>query len=87
MASPQHLLVHGVVSPQVQDFVHPLEISFHEFPVSQSPQSVEVSLDNSMMLWYISHSSHFCVIIKLAEGTLCPVTQIINGDIELDWTQ
>ncbi|XP_009575218.1 PREDICTED: protein AF-9-like [Fulmarus glacialis] len=29
----------------------------------------------------------FCVISEFAEGTLCPITKIINEDVKQDWTQ
>ena len=34
-----------------------------------------------------SCSSQLGVIYKLAEGTLCPILQIINEDVKWDWTQ
>ncbi|GAB0186707.1 ectonucleotide pyrophosphatase/phosphodiesterase family member 3 [Grus japonensis] len=86
LAGLQHLLVPGVVPPQVQDFALPL-VGLHEVPVNPFLQPVEVPLDGSMTLWHISHSSQFGVISRLAEGTLCPIMQIINEDVELYWTQ
>ena len=76
--------MHAAVLPQVQDFR--LLVELHEVPVSPFLQSVVVPLDGSMTLWRISHSSHFCVIYKLAEGTFCLVIQIINEDVKQDWT-
>jgi len=46
-----------------------------------------ISVDGSAASWCISHSLQFYVISKLAKGTLCPIIQIINEDIEQDWTQ
>lgn len=40
-----------------------------------------------MTLWYISYSSKFCVISKVAKGTLYPVIQIIKKDVEEDQVQ
>ncbi|CAM9993834.1 unnamed protein product, partial [Bubo scandiacus] len=57
------------------------------FRLDQFLQPVKVSLDSRMTLWYMSQSSHFCVIIKLVEGTLCLIIQLINEDTELDWAQ
>lgn len=34
-----------------------------------------------MALWDIIHSSQFCVIGKLAEGTFCPIIQSFNEDV------
>ncbi|KAK4827979.1 hypothetical protein QYF61_022681 [Mycteria americana] len=68
----QHVLVHGVVPRQVQN----LAFSFtevHKVPVSSFLQPVQVPLDGSTPLWPVTHSSQFCVICKLAEGTLCPI--------------
>ncbi|KAK4811173.1 hypothetical protein QYF61_019804 [Mycteria americana] len=65
---PLHILVHGVVPPQVQDFAPPLT-ELYEDPVSPFLQPVEVPLDGSTTLWCIHHSSQFCVISKLAEGS------------------
>jgi len=75
----------GVVPPQVQDSA--LLVELHKVPVGPFLQPVEVPLDSSMTLWCVSHSSQFRIISKLAEGTLCPITQIISKDVEKDWTQ
>ena len=83
---PQPILVHEVIPLQVQDFVFSFD-GLHEIPVSPFLQPVEVPLDGSMTLWCISRSSQFCVISKLAHGALCPIIQIINEDVEQDWTQ
>lgn len=61
LVRPQHTLVCEVVPPQVQDSVHPFEIAFRDFPVSRFFQPVEVSLDNNMILQYISQYFHCCV--------------------------
>jgi len=80
------VLVPGVVRPQKQDFVLP-HVKLHEVPVSPFLQDVEIPWDDSMTLSLISHSSHVCAICILAEGTLCLIIQIINGDVKQDWTQ
>ncbi|GAB0180351.1 mitochondrial enolase superfamily member 1 [Grus japonensis] len=49
---------------------------------SADTKPIKVPLDNNMTLWCISHSPESGVICKLAEGTLCPIIQIINGDVE-----
>ena len=85
MDGPQHILVHGFVLPEGQDFALPL-VECHEVPVSPFLQPVKVPLDGSVTLWCISHSSQFCVIHKSAECELCPIMQIIN-DVKQDWTQ
>ena len=72
---PQHILVHGVVPPQVQDLALAF-VELHEVPVSPFLQLVEVTLHGSTTLWCISDSSQF-VISKLAEGILCLIIQII----------
>ncbi|KAK4818982.1 LOW QUALITY PROTEIN: hypothetical protein QYF61_022649 [Mycteria americana] len=86
LSSPQNILVHGVVPPQVQDLAL-LLVEVHEVPVSPFLQPVEVPLDGSMTLWCISHSSQFGVIRQLAEGTLCPIIHVTTEDAEQDWTQ
>ncbi|KAK4806786.1 hypothetical protein QYF61_005582 [Mycteria americana] len=86
LGGPQHVLVPGVVPLQGQDFALPL-VELHEVPVSPFLQLVEVPLDDSMTLWHISYSSHFCVTSKLAEGTLCPIIQIINEEVKHYWPQ
>jgi len=82
----QHLLVHVIVHPWVQDFAL-LLVDLHEVPVDPFLQPVEVSLDSIMTLWRISSFSSFCVVCKLAEGTRFPTIQIINEDVKQDWTQ
>lgn len=82
---PQHVHVPRLVPLQVQNS----ELPFVQYEVSFSLplQPLQVSLAGSTGLWHISHSSQFWVICKLAEGTLCPISQIINEDIKLDWIQ
>ncbi|KAK4815183.1 hypothetical protein QYF61_021043 [Mycteria americana] len=46
----------------------------------------QVPPDGSTTLWHISRSSQLPVI-TLDEGTLCPIIQTINEDVEQDWTQ
>ncbi|GAB0185708.1 mitochondrial enolase superfamily member 1 [Grus japonensis] len=70
---------------KVQDLA--LLVELHEVPVSLFLQHVEVPLDGSTTLWHISHSSQHNVICRLAEGTFCPIIQIINEDVEQDQTQ
>lgn len=36
-------------------------------------------------LSFVSHSSQFCMIVKLAEGMPYPIMQIINEDVEWYW--
>ncbi|KAK4826285.1 hypothetical protein QYF61_007132 [Mycteria americana] len=85
-STPSIYLVSGLVPPQVQDFaLHPVEL--YEVPVSPFLQPVQVPLDGSTTLWHISHSPQFCVICKRAEGTLCPIIQIINEDVKQDCTR
>ena len=50
-------------------------------------QPVEVPLDGSTTLGRISHSSQLCITCKLAEDMLCPISQVINEDVEKDWPQ
>jgi len=76
----------AVVPPHMQDFALP-SVELHEVPVSPFLQPVQVSLDGSTTLSRVSYFSPFCVICKLAEGTLFPNMQIITGDIEQDYTQ
>ncbi|KAK4826730.1 hypothetical protein QYF61_010983 [Mycteria americana] len=83
---PQHILEHGIVPPQVQDFALSLD-ELHEVPVSPFLQPVQVPLDVSTTLWCVSHSSQLCAISILAEDALCSIIQIINEYVEQDWTQ
>lgn len=75
LSSPQYILAHGVVTLPVQNFAL-LFVELHEFPVSSLLQSAEVLLHGNMTFWRISRSSQFCVIGKLAEVVLCPVTKV-----------
>ena len=77
---PQTVLLHCGIPSQVQVFT--LLIGLHEIPVNIFLQPVEISLDGSSSVCHIiSHSSQFGVINKLAEGTVCPIIQVINEDI------
>ncbi|GAB0183594.1 mitochondrial enolase superfamily member 1 [Grus japonensis] len=63
--------------PQVQDPTLAL-VEFHLVPLYPTLQPVQVSLNGSAAFWCIGHSSRFCIISKLAEGTLCPLIQVID---------
>ena len=78
--------VHGVIPSRMQDSAI-LLVELHTIPVGPFLQPVHVPLDVSATLWCISCSSQFCVSSKLAEGTLCPIIQIINGDVNQYWPQ
>ncbi|PKU35805.1 hypothetical protein llap_13892 [Limosa lapponica baueri] len=84
--SLQSLLVHGVIPPQVQHSTLAF-VEFHQVPLCPSPQPVQVSLYYGTAFWCVRHSSQFCGISKLAEGTLYPFIQVIDEYIEEDWTQ
>lgn len=78
ISCPQHVLVHKVVCPQMQDFtllVHKL----CEVPINTFIQHVTVPLDDSTVLCHIGHSSCFLCHKKIAEGTVCAIAQIINN--------
>ncbi|KAK4818263.1 hypothetical protein QYF61_009968 [Mycteria americana] len=64
-----------------------LLVELHEVPFGPFLQPVEVPPDGSMTLWLISHSFQFCVVSKIAKGTLCPIILIINEAVKQDWTQ
>lgn len=71
------VLLPGAALPKVQHF-EPLLVEFSEVPVSPFLQPGKVCLDVSTALWHISLFSWFGVICKYAEGTLCPITQLIH---------
>jgi len=75
--SLEPVLVRGIVPPQVQDPTLSL-VELHQVPLCPTLQRVQVSLDGSTVFQCIHHSSQFCVISKLAEGTLCPFIQLID---------
>lgn len=79
-AGSQHIAVHRGL-PCGQDFAFSL-VELHEVPISPYLQPVNVPLEDSTTLWCISH--YFLVCVKLAEGTLCPIIQIINEDFKQD---
>ncbi|GAB0193852.1 mitochondrial enolase superfamily member 1 [Grus japonensis] len=79
LVSHHHVLMPGVVPPQVQDFAFVL-VELHEVPVGSFLQPLEVALDGSMILWFINDTCQCCVISKIAEGALCPIVQIIRED-------
>lgn len=54
---PQHKLMSGTLSPQVQDFA--LLVELPEFSVNPFLQTVEVLLDGSMTLWHITAPPSF----------------------------
>lgn len=85
MGDPQHVLVPGVVPPEVQNYQLPLEL--HDVPVRPFLQTIYIPLDNSTILWCVCFFSQFCIIWSLADGKLCLVIQLTNKDVKQDWTQ
>ena len=81
LVSPQPLLGHGVITSQGQDFALPF-YELHVIPASPFLQPVKVPMDDSMTLRCISCFLQFCVICRLAEGTVCPSTGVINKDFK-----
>jgi len=59
-------------------------LNFKRASFSPFLQPVQVLLDDSMMIWHVSHSSQIDVVSKLAEGMLCPIIPIINEEVEKD---
>ena len=78
---PKHVLVPGVVPPEVQDFPRPV-VELHDVLVCPFLQPVHIPLDGSMTLWYMSYFSQFCVICQLAEDTLYPIVHLTNEDVK-----
>lgn len=70
-------LVPGIIPSQDKDFAFLFD-EFHEVH-----QTIKVPLNGSTIVWHISHSSHFGVICKLAECTLCPrsLMKLLNRTI------
>ncbi|PKU38778.1 rna-directed dna polymerase from mobile element jockey-like [Limosa lapponica baueri] len=71
------LLAHG----------HPIVHQDSQVPLCPTLQPVQISLYGSTALRRVNNFSQFCIISKLAEGTLHPLVQIIDEYIEEDWTQ
>lgn len=87
LVSPQHNLVHGIVSLQLQGSAFPL-VELHEFPVGPFLQPVEVPLDGSASIWYVKYSFQLCIACKLAEGAhSMPIIQALNEEIKQYWPQ
>ncbi|PKU42183.1 neuronal acetylcholine receptor subunit alpha-4 [Limosa lapponica baueri] len=74
------------LSAELQDPT-PILVEFHQVPLSPTFWPVHVSLYGSKAFWCVSHSSQFCIISKVAEGTLCPLIQVIDEYIEQDLIQ
>ncbi|PKU29465.1 glycoprotein xg [Limosa lapponica baueri] len=83
---PQCVLVQGAIPPQVQ---HPTLafVEFHQVPLCPALQPVQVSLYGGTAFWRVSHPSQFCIISKRAEDTFHPFIEVIDENIEEDWTQ
>jgi len=67
---PQQVLVPEVVPSQVQEFALS-HIQLLDVLIGPFFQPLNVPLDGNTTLWCTSHSSHFCVMCKLAKGTIC----------------
>jgi len=81
-----HVLVPEIIPPQVQDFAFPLA-ELHEISLDPVLQLVKVPLNGGTTIWYISHSSQFCIICEHAHDVLFPIVQMVNENIEQDWPQ
>lgn len=75
--SAQSVLLHGVITAQVQDFalVFP---KLHEASVSSLLQSVEGHLSGNLTLQYIDYSPQFHIACDLTKGGTHPSTQIVR---------
>jgi len=75
-----------VAPPEQKDFAL-LFVEFHKVPVSHFFQPDEVPLDGNTTTLCNNNSVAFCTLRKLAEGTLCPISEVTNEDVKQDWTQ
>jgi len=75
-----------VVSLQLWDFGL-LFVEFQEILTSPTLQPVEVPLDSSRAFWRISHSPGFLLVREFTKDALHSIIQIVNEDIQQDWTQ
>ncbi|KAK4823584.1 hypothetical protein QYF61_003770, partial [Mycteria americana] len=57
----------------------------HRIPVNPFLQPLKVLLNGSTITWYISHSSQFRMVCKLAGGALSPIIQIFIKDVKQYW--
>lgn len=71
------------VPPHMQDVAATLAEP-HDVPTRLFLQLAEVQLDGSMILWYISYFTPFCVIRKVVEDMIWPIVQFINEDVKQD---
>lgn len=65
--STQYVLVHGVILSQLQDF------EFQQAPVSLFLEPTELPLRSRLMISFNNHSSHLCIICKVAKDSLCAI--------------
>lgn len=77
MASPQHILVLGVVPPHVQGLPFP-HFELCKVPLCSFLQPVEVILKGTTTIWSVSLSSQFCITCKLAEGAHYPSVPVLT---------
>lgn len=45
------------------------------------------SVKGRMIIWPVNHSSQFCIVYRLAEGTFYLIIQIVGEDVEQYWNQ
>lgn len=81
-----HVLVPGVILPQVQDLAFPFP-ELHEISVVLFFQPVNVPLVGGTLVYFSNPSSWLCVIYRLGEGALCPITQVIKEGVKQYWPQ
>lgn len=61
-------------------------VEIHEIPLSPVLQPVEIPLSGSATFTVLALSL-FCNVCEVAEGSLCPVVQVINEEVKQYWTQ
>jgi len=80
LISPHEVLGTELISPPAKDTAFPL-VELNENPLCPVLLFLQVPLKDSTSLWYINHTSRFCIICKFAEASLCLSMQVINEDI------
>ena len=75
-----------VIPLQAQDSTLTL-VEPHQLPLCPTLQTIQVFLKGSTAFCCVSHSSQLHIISKFAEGGLYPFIQVIDEDVEQDWTQ
>lgn len=75
--------LHGLLYKAASKTVSLQHVLVHTTIPSQVSQVADIPLNVSIAIWFVKHSSQFCIF----EGAPCPVVQVISEDVKTYFPQ